>query len=539
MSLPQLLILHGCLAPESSSDACETLDLQAFVRLAYSGYWWRRIRTYETVRLLSQNSRCLPRRWRLTLLLWLLSRGQCELWDTKGSVERVTGFSLAADAFRCSRDAIGQLLLLRRVQRRLSALERLRGETSTRGRLDQLIPLRRGVLYLKTDLWLQVEAGGSVTHMAGIANELAKRLDRVQVWSLSINPLLDAGLFFRRLLPPDRYWDFRETPLLAFNEALIDQLAIALADSPPRWIYQRYSLHNFSGVWAATVFNVPFVMEYNGSEVWIAKWWGDGLRWPELAERVERLNLMSAHTVVVVSAVLKKELIARGVDPQRIVIVPNGVDIDVYSPLVSSGRLREEWGLRDKTVIGFIGTFGRWHGVELLIEAFARLQKLQPENASICLLLIGDGPTRSLCEELAEKLGISSLVRFSGLVKQQQGPQWLSACDVLVSPQMPNPDGSEFFGSPTKIFEYMAMGKPIIAARLGQIERILKHGESAWLFEAGNVESLATGLNALVGDPVLCERLATNSREEAVAHHTWGARVDRVLCRLGEPCNLG
>jgi glycosyltransferase involved in cell wall biosynthesis len=373
--------------------------------------------------------------------------------------------------------------------------------------------------------------------MAGIANGLAKRFDRVQVWSLSINPLLDARLLIRRLLPPDRYWDFREIPLLAFNEALIDQLAKAMADGLPRLIYQRYSLHSFSGVWAAKTFNIPLVLEYNGSEVWMAQCWGDGLRWRALAERVERLNLLSAHTVVVVSTALKKELITRGVDSRRIVVVPNAVDVDMYSTLVASGGFKERVELQGKTVIGFIGTFGRWHGVELLVEAFARLQLLQPADALTCLLLIGDGPTRPLCQDLAQKLGISSLVCFPGLVAQRQGPRWLSTCDVLVSPQIPNPDGSQFFGSPTKIFEYMAMGKPIIASKLGQIEEILEHGKSAWLFEAGDVESLATGLNALISDPALCDRLATNAREQALAHHTWAARVDVIVDRLGDLCD--
>jgi len=101
-----------------------------------------------------------------------------------------------------------------------------------------------------------------------------------------------------------------------------------------------------------------------------------------------------------------------------------------------------------------------------------------------------------------------------------------------VSPHVPNADGSPFFGSPTKLFEYMAMGKGIVASNLDQIGDVLRHGETAWLVPPGDTGALAAGLYRLVTDPVLRSTLGAAARQEVLAHHTWRAHVRRTLDAL-------
>ncbi|HYO90979.1 MAG TPA: glycosyltransferase, partial [Pyrinomonadaceae bacterium] len=172
-----------------------------------------------------------------------------------------------------------------------------------------------------------------------------------------------------------------------------------------------------------------------------------------------------------------------------------------------------------------VGTFGPWHGVMELARAAA----LVPEAARLKFLLIGAGKLREEVERVVREAGISERVHFAGVVEHERVPGFLDACDVLVSPHIPLEDGSEFFGSPTKLFEYMAMGKGIVASRLGQIGDVLADEESALLVEPGDVNELSAALLRLARLPELRQRLGRAARKLAVEHHTWTHNARRVL----------
>jgi glycosyltransferase involved in cell wall biosynthesis len=294
-------------------------------------------------------------------------------------------------------------------------------------------------------------------------------------------------------------------------------------------VYQRYSLGNVVGLALAREPGVPFVLEYNGSEIWIKRNWGKPLRHEALAERIELVNLRRADVVVVVSEPMKSELVARGVDASAILVNPNGVDTDVYSPEVDGTAVRARYGLEGRYVIGFIGTFGPWHGAEVLASAFGHLVQSRPDLAAdLRLLMIGDGPTLPETRRRLAEAGVLDHVAFAGRTAQSDGPAHLAGCDLLVSPHVPNPDGSAFFGSPTKLFEYMAMGKPIVASDLDQIGEVLDHGQTAWLVEPSNPAALADGLACLIDDPAVSARLGAAARVRAVERHTWRAHTERI-----------
>ena len=118
---------------------------------------------------------------------------------------------------------------------------------------------------------------------------------------------------------------------------------------------------------------------------------------------------------------------------------------------------------------------------------------------------------------------------FTGTVEHDAVPMYLDACDILVAPHVPLADGSDFFGSPTKIFEYMAMDKAIVASRLGQIGEVLSHEETALLVDPGNVGELAGAIVRLVDSDELRVRLGENARAAAVQKHTWTHNAERVL----------
>jgi glycosyltransferase involved in cell wall biosynthesis len=110
--------------------------------------------------------------------------------------------------------------------------------------------------------------------------------------------------------------------------------------------------------------------------------------------------------------------------------------------------------------------------------------------------------------------------------------EYLGASDILVSPQVPNPDGTPFFGSPTKLFEYMAMGKAIIASDLEQIGKILSSGEDAFLFRAGDFRELSDMVLILASNPLLRSKLGASARKKVVDRYTWDRHVQLILDKL-------
>jgi glycosyltransferase involved in cell wall biosynthesis len=292
------------------------------------------------------------------------------------------------------------------------------------------------------------------------------------------------------------------------------------------FIYQRYSRFNWTGVALSLVTGRPLLLEFNGSEVWIGKRWDPvGLLW--LLKRFERLNLKAADLIFVVSEVERRNLLAAGVEPERIVVNPNGVDTDRFRPGCGGQDVRRRFGLDNKTVIGFLGTFGPWHGAPVLAEAV----KMIGPHHNCHFLFIGDGDQRALTERVVASSGNGDIVTFTGRIPHDDAPSHLDACDILVSPHVPAGDGSEFFGSPTKLFEYMAMARPVIASRLGQIADVITDGENGILVEPGEGRAIAGAIESLLEDEPLRDALGAAARRTVIEGYTWRHNAERVFSR--------
>src|SRR5207342_2849964 len=153
----------------------------------------------------------------------------------------------------------------------------------------------------------------------------------------------------------------------------------------------------------------------------------------------------------------------------------------------------------------FVGTFGQWHGADVLARAIRRMCDTDAEwmrRSKLRFVLVGDGLKMPLVREILGDV-CDPFVTLTGLVPQADAPAYLAASDLLLSPHVANADGSRFFGSPTKLFEYMAMGKAIVASDLDQIGDVLKHGETAWMVPPADVGALTDGMDRLVRDPAL------------------------------------
>ena len=409
------------------------------------------------------------------------------------------------------------------------------------------------ILYLKTNLWFGVQIGGSIGHIAGVVNGFLRRGNEVDFVAADAPLMIDDEVRFTRVLPPQpfgmpmEYNSYRFQKV--FNHVLVKRRNVAAADI----IYQRLSLSNYLGVLVSRKYKVPLIVEYNGSEVWAAKNWGAGMRFAKQAEMAEEVTLKHAHVVVTISEVLTQELIDRGVDRKRIAFYPNCIDPMVFDPSrftradVDALRTRHNIPTAG-VVVTFVGTFGMWHGVEVLAEAILNLLEQHAEWCvanNVHFMLVGDGIKMPQVRDILGEHLNNGFLTITGLVPQHEAAAYLAASDILASPHVPNPDGSQFFGSPTKLFEYMAMGKAIVASDLDQVGQVLNDSirpadfanpgevalekKTAVLVEPANVQELACGIQFLVENPELRTQLGKVARELALKKYTWSNHVDKIL----------
>jgi glycosyltransferase involved in cell wall biosynthesis len=483
-------------------------------------------------------------------MLAAVTRARSLLVSTpEGQLCAFTRWSLVPQALAFGASAVLNACSALRARWRLRAL---RAQPLIRGMLG---PAHR-VLYVNGNLWFGVKAGGSIGHVAGVVNGLVRRAYHIRYASCSPGPLLAASVGYVPLQPQRVLSVPLELNGYRYNARMVRQLRRHLSANPADFIYQRLSLSNFAGVELSRRFGVPLVTEYNGSEVWAQQHWGRPLDYAALATRAEEVMLRHSHLVVTISEVLRLELVGRGVPAERIVMYPNCIDPAVFDPArfasPETSALKARLGIpADALVATFVGTFGRWHGVDVLARAIRSLLEQDVaflDSSRLHFLLVGDGMKMAEVRAILEHPLAVKYVTIAGLVPQHEAPLYLAASDLLLSPHVENPDGSPFFGSPTKLFEYMAMGKPIIASDLDQIGEVLRHSvrvgqlpddpppssdsHVAVLCQPGNPADIIAALHFLAANPGWRASLGRSARAVALDGYTWDRHVAEILAGM-------
>ncbi len=426
------------------------------------------------------------------------------------------------------------------------------------------------ILYLRTDFASEkMIAGGSIAHTIGVVGGFLKEGIEVVCAAPCIKHI------FERLQPtaikelskppivPRFSWRIR---CVLGNVWYTKQLLSLFKKHHFDFLYYRYSLLNMTAVLLKWWKKIPLILEYNGSESWIDEHWRplDRSNYRFLARWIEKKNLQHADHIVVVSQVLKEELLKRGVDEKKIILNPNGVDAAKFNPAIlqrDRELVRNNYNLEEKFVFGFIGSFSIWHGVETLAAMIPEVIHRKPNAA---FLLIGEGPYFVELKTTLQKAGIpKDRVVLTGLVPQHEAHKYLAACDAYLSPTKANTDGTKFFGSPTKLFEYMSMAKPVIASDLEQIAQVLGPAvrfflaksstplilsvrrssegakanvskECGLLVKPGDVQGFAQAACRFVeADKDVLKRMGENGRKKILEKHTWQSHVRTILKHVG------
>lgn len=382
--------------------------------------------------------------------------------------------------------------------------------------------------YLKTDFWFGLKAGGSVTHTREFIRASKQSGYVVTVIAPDSLESYRLPVAVRVIRPSRRLFDFpRLASQIEYNLRFSLGALGVIRQEKPQFLYQRSSQNNFSGVLLARLTGVPLVLEYNSSARW-ARLSGKRSSWSFVENLCDRINLNGADVIAVVSEELKARLARAGISPVRIVVNPNGVNPEAFSDTVDASFVKALLP-PDRIFVGFIGIFGQWHGVLTLAESVKYVLEQEPRAH---FLIIGDGVLKEEMVAILRRDSAIAAVTFTGVVAHEDAPRYLNACDILVSPHEDMADGSPFFGSPTKIFEYMAMGKGIIASRVGQLGQILEDERNALLVEQRNPRDLARAIVELIRSSDKRMELGREARRIVIEMYTWQHNFQRIVNHL-------
>jgi PEP-CTERM/exosortase A-associated glycosyltransferase len=255
-----------------------------------------------------------------------------------------------------------------------------------------------------------------------------------------------------------------------------------------------------------------------------------GLRY-RATRALETYALKHADHVTTICEGLKAEIIARGVPEERVTVIPNAVDIgEFHFGRPADEKLRRDLGLAGHTVIGFIGSFYAYEGLDLLVQALPRVLQSRPDAR---LLLVGGGPQEQALRAAVRQAGLDEKVVFTGRVPHSEVQRYYSVVDVFAYPR--HSMRLTELVTPLKPLEAMAQGQLLVASDVGGHRELIRDGETGILFKADDVEALAHAILRMLGERARWPQIRAQGRRFVEAERNWRSSVARyapVFARL-------
>lgn len=383
------------------------------------------------------------------------------------------------------------------------------------------------IAYVCADLGVPVfgRKGASV-HVQEVLRGLQRRGARVTLFAQRLGAEAPADLNEVEVvaLPEiDKTGDAarRARAALAANPALARALH---AHGPFDLVYERYSLWSHAAMEYARDIGCPGLLEVNAPLIEEQRE-HRGLALPDQAERVAGRVFAAASALAAVSPAVAAYLEARPEAHGRVHVVANGVDTARFADATADHTASPPG---DAPIVGFVGTLKPWHGLDTLVEAFSLLHDRHGVQAR--LLVVGDGPGRTMLESAFTRPALAGRATLTGAVDPARMPGLLAAMDIAVAPY---PALEQFYFSPLKIYEAMAAGRAVVASRVGHLDSVLEHDRDGWLVDPGNPAALAQALTILLADGDLRRRLGAAAQRRAQKEYDWDAVVGRLLALAG------
>lgn len=294
----------------------------------------------------------------------------------------------------------------------------------------------------------------------------------------------------------------------------------AVKTQQPDCLYERYSLYMPAGVWIKRQFNLPMILEVNAPLHAERSKFGK-IAIPYLARWSEEFTWRNADHVAPVTQVLADQVSAVGINPRKISVIPNGINLEHFGKFPTTDEAKTKLGLQDKLVLGFTGFVREWHRLDRVIDLLA----IDQAGPSRHLLLVGDGPARESLEQYAKSLGVADQVTIIGIVAREKVVDFVAAFDIALQPDVVE------YASPLKLFEYMALRRAIVAPDTPNIREVLTHENNALLFNTDNMDTtFPAAVEVFCKNAQLRNQLGTAARKTITERgFTWDNNAQKVI----------
>lgn len=330
-------------------------------------------------------------------------------------------------------------------------------------------------------------------------------------------------------------YPYRRIP---FDEALTNQAwlaADAVRSIRPSVIHANSGYRGYDTAVTALAlrakFGIPVV--YDVRSYLESTWTGDisrSERGEHYEKRIARENrcMTDADLVFTIAHTMRDEIVGRGIDPDKVIVIPNAVDPDQFVPLDRDAELAQSLGLDGKIVLGYVSNIGHREGIDVLVRSIAELRK---ERDDVGCLVVGEGPELDGLRELRSELGLDDCVVLTGQVPHSEVHRYYSLIDVFVVPR--RDDRAARLVTPLKPFEAMAMELPIVVSDLPALSEVAAPGERGLSFVPEDPASLAATVAPLLDDPALRARFGAAGRDWVQRERTWAANGKRYVEAYG------
>lgn len=376
-------------------------------------------------------------------------------------------------------------------------------------------------------LYGDASALNHVRQFAEAARQLGHRVD---VHAMNLGPSVDdgdggppapssVGQRLRGVLKRHLGYFLHEPKELVWNLTYMRRETELLRREPPDVLLVRDHTLTASAPTVARRLGLPLVIEVNAPAAEAGLYLDDYLHLPWISEWLEGHKLRRADAVTVVSGALRDFLVKQhGLSPDTFDVVPNGADLERFHPELPSDPDLPDNLRGDAPVVGFVGSFEKWHGTDLLAAMVCRVGEARDD---VHFLLVGDGPERVDVERATAGLG--DRVHFTGKVPHSRVPGLVAAFDVGVVAE------AGFYMSPLKLFEWMAAGRAAVAPCYGPLEEVIDDGVHGLLFPPRDIDTLCGAVLRLLDDGALRQRLGRAAAERAHGSLSWQDNARRVL----------
>jgi len=303
-----------------------------------------------------------------------------------------------------------------------------------------------------------------------------------------------------------------------YNLIALRQIKNEIKIEQPTFIYERYSLFMFATVWYAKKHNIPMILEVNDSALVERV---RHLLFKKLACKIEQWTFQNATGLVFISSYFQKLAQDNYQNIAPSVISPNAADTDVFDPAkYPVEEAKASFGLTGKTVCGFAGAFHHWHGIDWFIEEVISELKNHPE---LVLFLVGDGPRHQFIQDLAESNDITEQILMPGRIDHSEIPKAVAAMDFGIIPD------SNDYGSPMKLFEFMAMGKGMVVPDFTPITEVVTNNSNSWLFERKNKQDCINRFFEVASNAEQLKKVGENAIEYIETKRQWRHNVEQII----------